>query len=204
MRDVYEAVETTIRDLRTRHLARNPRRRPNTAVDVPTCVWLWQFLTEEAERVAPEPLRVADLGSGFSTVTVRAWRRWAAENGLPEPVTYSTDHEPVWLGATIIDLEEEGLSTDHCMSQDVWEHIQLEPFHVIFVDLNGPPSRVERFDRFHAKLRRDGAMVFDDWHMPHLRTPMSERCRGRNMEPVEVPESVDQYGRFVAVARRAG
>lgn len=184
--------------LRARHLAQ-PGRRDVTAIDVPTCAWLWDALAREhAAPRAGRNFRVCDLGSGFSTAAIRAWAR-----PLEDVTCVTADHDRKWLGATARDLEAEGLSTRDLFTYDEWvaRADTDEPYDVLFMDLNGPPLRVERFPEYSGRVRPGGLLVFDDWQFPHLREPLTKLLRAVGMEPEPVPETTDRHGRYAAWAR---
>lgn len=187
--DERRRLEKLYSGLRLRHMDQ-PGRRSVTAVDVQTCVYLHRRLSELGPR------RVADLGSGFSTVALRAWRRDVGA----DVVMHTADHARRWLSATQRDLRAEALPADGCMLLDEWLDGSGE-YDVIFVDFQKPAARLERFPEYVTRLAPGGLFVFDDWQFPHLRMPMTSLLRRRGFCVLPLPEeTTDRHDRYIAEA----
>lgn len=194
-------IEKILTDLRAEHLRRN-NRRPQTALDVPAAVWLWHAC--ERERAT----RVLELGSGFSSWTLRHWQRFAGvERGGVVPIVWTVDDEPKWLETTRIELLEQGFSRNGMISFDDALSSPLgrpadNQFDLVFVDLDSTATRRRYAEQFVRWVKPGGLLVLDDWHMPHYRGPMTERLAALGMTVEPLPETTDEWGRYMAVGRK--
>lgn len=192
--DEHQQLARMYEKLRMEHLSQ-PGRRSVTAIHVPAAVYLHQRLTQL------DPLSVVDLGSGFSTVVIRAWARATGSDA----VLHTTDHARKWLGSTARDLREAGLPNDNMFLHDEWTDgkVGLDMYDVVFVDFHGPPQRVAGFEAYMDRVHPDGLVIFDDWQFPHLREPIMERLADRGFVWYDLrTETRDVHDRWMAEAHR--
>lgn len=193
-------VEQMLAGLRRRHLAHN-HRRAQTALDVPASAWLWRACDrEQAERVL-------ELGSGFSSWALRSWqakaKRARERTPVAAPQVWTIDDEAKWLATTRIELTELGLDTTN-----LWSLARLiecgfaNAFDVVFVDLDSAATRVKYVGEIVQWAKPGGLIVLDDWHMPHYRAPMTLALASRGMHVFDVPETTDEWGRYLAWTRK--
>jgi len=179
----------TLRALRERHLSM-PKRRDQTAIDVPSAEWLCRACE------TTEAMDVLELGSGFSSWALRTWQR-----AHPEVEIWTIDDEEHWLEKTRAELSLLGLRTDHVLPlTELITTVPVPTFDLVFVDLDSPPTRVAHVSWLMQWLRPGGLLVLDDWHMPYYREPMTEALSAHGFVITEHPETKDQWGRFLASA----
>lgn len=193
-------VHTIMTDLRAQHLGRN-HRRAQTALDVNAAVWLWNACQREKAE------RVLELGSGFSSWALRHWQQRTACDRGAMPELWTIDDEAKWLETTRVELIELGFSTDRladfdtvrqCVPADLYDGY----FDLVFVDLDNTGTRIRHADDFLRWTKPGGLLVLDDWHMAHYREPMTRRLAALGMTVVAVPETTDEWGRYLAVGRK--
>ncbi len=194
-------VHTILTDLRAQHLGRN-NRRAQTALDVPAAVWLWNACQRENAQ------RVLELGSGFSSWALRHWQQRAAVERNVMPDVWTIDDEAKWLETTRIELTAQGFATDRLVAFDDlrdWDPREWRPhlfFDVVFVDLDNTGTRLAHAERFVSWTKPGGLLVLDDWHMAHYREPMTRRLAALGVAVDALPETTDEWGRYMAVARK--
>ena len=184
-----------VEDLRQQYFAVNPAFRPNTAIDVEAGAYLIESLREVQPKV------LIDLGSGFSTICIRHW----VTHESPDSEVWTTDHNWKWLGQTAVALESMNLRTEHMHHQSNWLKLQWRPvYDWMFVDHHNPATRVGEFLQYMATVARDSLVIFDDWQFPHLSIPIAEQLAGTHWAYQELPQTKDEYGRWMARAFRQG
>ena len=188
-------VQRILTDLRAQHLGRN-NRRAQTALDVPAAVWLWNACQRE------HAARVLELGSGFSSWALRHWQHHAAASSQT-PEVWTIDDEAKWLETTRLELTELAFSTEHLGAFDDLLSADCDDyFDVVFVDLDNTATRVRHANSFVSWTRPGGMLVLDDWHMAHYREPMTRRLAALGVQVEAVPETTDEWGRYLAVGRK--
>jgi predicted O-methyltransferase YrrM len=176
-----------ILNLRVQHV-RQSHRRDQTAISAHSAAWLCDTL-----NIFPQLYNVLDLGSGFSTWVLRAFTR---------AHIVTVDHSAQWLRHTRNELHALGLPTrDMYELSDFIENHANEKFDLVFVDMGDTALRRQYFEAFLHWTAPGGLLVFDDWHMHHLREPLTIKLQQRGLSVVEIPETLDQYGRFLAMVR---
>jgi predicted O-methyltransferase YrrM len=105
-----------------------------------------------------EPQRVLDLGSGFSSFTLRSY-----QPARGRPAICSVDDDPEWLQRTRDYLDEQGLPTDDLWIWSDFQSSDHAPFDLVFYDLGRMPLR-RRALRQALSLGRGGSVLLDDMH----------------------------------------
>lgn len=189
-------VARILTDLRVQHLARN-NRRAQTALDVPAAVWLWNACEREHAE------RVLELGSGFSSWALRHWQQRAAHEREAAPSVWTIDDEAKWLETTRLELLELGFSTDELTDFETCLRIAApDSFDLVFVDLDNTATRIRHADDVVRWTKPGGLLVLDDWHMAHYREPMTRRLGALGITVEALPETTDEWGRYLAVGRK--
>lgn len=193
-----EGAAAFLAGLRVAHLHTNGRRS-ETACGLETAVHLWKLCEAAAQQVGPPS--ILDLGSGFSSLTLRAWQHY----NCPTAEVWTTDTEWRWLGTTLYELEQFGLDTRHCLHHALFHQLPAERtggrFDLIFHDLNGLPERVRQLPNLTRWLAPNGLLVLDDWHSASYRGDMTAALAGAGFVIDErVEDTRDEFGRFVAHA----
>jgi len=187
-------VHAVLTDLRARHLGRN-NRRAQTALDVPASVWLWNACEREKAE------RVLELGSGFSSWVLRHWQQRAT--GFMAPEVWTVDDESKWLATTQLELIEQGFTTFRTTEfQNVVLDDPIDYFDLVFVDLDNTATRIRHAADFVRWAKPGGLLVLDDWHMEHYREPMTRRLAALGISVEALPETTDEWGRYLAVGRK--
>ena len=111
------------------------------------------------------PQRVADFGSGFSTLVLGLYQR-----RRPDVEVCSIDDSPDWLDRTRGFLAEHGLSSMNLMTLDSFQSAPPRMFDLIFYDLGlAEDIRTELFEETAGRLAPGGVMILDDIHKPAYR-----------------------------------
>jgi hypothetical protein len=202
---------TSLATLHERHLTRN-HRRAETAISLVAAETLWNLLEQR------QPSTVLEMGSGFSTTVIRTWQNGGAPVTSPffgvrplritssPPIVYTTDTSWRWLGATLAELELEGLDTSHMLHHDIFARLPDEHHHarfdLIFLDLADSDTRVQWLPRVMDWLAPQGLLVLDDWQMPHYQTRAQPVLREAGFVVTPLPETRDAFGRYLALAER--
>lgn len=189
-------VPRIITDLRAQHLGRN-NRRPQTALDVPASVWLWNACQREKAN------RVLELGSGFSSWVLRHWQQRATSERGSTPSVWTVDDEPKWLETTRLELLERNFDTSRMAHFDTaLTDCAVTSFDLTFVDLDNTATRLKHAADFVRWTRSGGLLVLDDWHMPHYREPMTAKLADLGISVEPLPETTDEWGRYMAMGRK--
>jgi len=161
---------------------------PGMAVSLETAALL-RLLCENLS-----PRRVLDLGSGFSSWTLRTW---AARSGAE--VT-SVDDSPEWLGRTREYLAAQGAGTERLFAWSEFEPGE-EPYALIFYDLGRMPARIEHLGRILELAASGGSvLVLDDVHKPSYAEVVTEALRGYEHDYLDCrPLTHDEKGRWAAL-----
>jgi len=105
-----------------------------------------------------EPQRVLDLGSGFSSFTLRSY-----QPARGRPATCSVDDSPEWLQRTQDYLDEQGVPTNDLWTWRDFRAAGHAPFDLVFYDLGRMNLRREAL-RQALSLGRGGVVLLDDMH----------------------------------------
>jgi predicted O-methyltransferase YrrM len=146
-----------------------------------------------------QPLRIVDLGSGFSSFVLRQH----ASEGSPAPVVWSVDDSPTWLERTREFLTSHGLPDDNLVTWDAFLRRRPRDFDLVLHDLGSPPTRTAALPTALQVCRPGGIVVIDDmhraWYRPYARRIVRE-SDGRYFSARKL--TIDGLGRYAAVATR--
>lgn len=145
---------------------------------------------------ARRPARVLDLGSGLTSILLRAL---IAE--VPGMRVTSTDTWARWLACTEKELARDGLNGERCYLHEDFERVEGERFDLISVDIDRTEFRLGLVPRFQGWLAEGGVIVLDDWGM-EFTDAMRDALEAAGFVVTPRPETLDEYGCFMAVAER--
>jgi len=113
------------------------------------------FLLATCETLKPK--RIADLGSGFSSVVLRMYER----DGGTNATVWSADDSASWLFKTRRFLMEHSLPSDNLLE---WEQLKEEShrFDLVLHDLGGADLRRDSLPDVLALTSRSGYLILDD------------------------------------------
>lgn len=161
------------------------------ALSIDLCVYAW-WLAEHTNA-----LRVADLGSGFSSYLLR---RYALERRGVEVA--SVDDSEEWLGRTEKFLVEHDVPTGNLWGPDEFRSYP-ELFDLIVHDYSSGEEREAMMVHAADHLAPGGFILFDDAQHEGHRMAMCATARMYGFELLDVWEqTVDRVGRFGLLARR--
>lgn len=170
----------------------NPIRRDRTAIDVPSAYFLCLLLDKLEAKC------IVDIGCGFSTWVIRLWVGEQEESVS----CLTTDQHSKWLNTTCAELLSLGLTPmENFYLHDEAPYTDWEgKADLVFLDTGPAHARIAAIPQSMRLLNGNGVLVIDDWHFPWVKdkaTPVLEEA-GFQVRPV--PESIDQFDRFMAVA----
>lgn len=194
-------AETVIPVLRAHHFSGGARskpwhsRRECTALGLEACLYLWDLLQSKPGA------NILEVGAGLSSTIFRHWQREYS----PGSVVVTLDTSGMWLDRTAQELKRDGYQRNHMY---VWDkkpeslvnRMRALQFDIVLLDHEEAKERAEAVPVIIPYLARDGVIVVDDWHMPHV----ADSCAaafdlvGCGHHP-EI-ETLDEFGRFVATA----
>lgn len=112
------------------------------------------------------PLRVVDLGSGFSSFVLRLYARDSAS----DVVTVSVDDSAEWLSKTRQFLDDHNLDASALVTWSSFRESGEDGFDLVLHDLGGIPLRGRVLPEVLELARPGAILIFDDAHMPRYRT----------------------------------
>ena len=112
------------------------------------------------------PVRVAELGMGFSTVFLADWlHNWSEHGGE----LWSMEHDERWLSFMRVVGVDFGLPLERMLVRHQFlKSVKYGTFDVVIVD-HGPELQTRKDDMpWIVKLAgEDGVLLFDDWRPKH-------------------------------------
>jgi predicted O-methyltransferase YrrM len=168
-------------------------RGRQTAIGVPTAVWLWTWIKTF------RPRSILELGTGFSTYVIR---ECLAHYDIPCSV-YSVDLTSRWNKVTWAECERLGLSADIFMHYAAFKQKKREPFDLVFLDVEDTKTRLKMVNEVVGWVAENGTLVLDDYHMEHYgpRIKVLLETHGFFVTPHQ-STTTDEFGRYIATARR--
>lgn len=162
------------------------------SLELACLLWVW------LERARPGS--VADLGSGFSSYVVRAFRE---RSGRSIRIV-SVDDQARWLEKTRAYLHERKLPVDDLVSWEAF-HAGRESFDCILHDLGTMALRLDTLGAVLERCAPLGALLLDDFHRPEYARPAAAVVR-RAGHPLFYARgwTVDEFGRFAAIVAAPG
>jgi len=107
--------------------------------------------------------RIVDLGSGFSSYTLRL----CSMNELNGSVVYSVDYSSEWLDKTRSFLIDNDVPSDNMITWSDFRNSNEGKFDLIFHDLGGERGiRRKSLPNLLSLLTETGIIVLDDMHQP--------------------------------------
>lgn len=105
-----------------------------------------------------KPKKILDLGSGFSSVLFRLYRR----NYDPQCSVVSIDDSPIWLETTRRVLGLHGLSDERLSNWSEFIQENRDAFDLVSYDLGYEHVRCENFSKIPSLANEGGFIVVDD------------------------------------------
>jgi predicted O-methyltransferase YrrM len=157
------------------------------AMSIESVTYLW-WLCDRARAG-----RVCDLGSGFTSYTLRAYASLA---DWPVDVV-SVDDSADWLERTGEFLSSHDLTVDGLVTWDVWAKDPGEPYDVIVHDLGRGELRNTSMWVAAAALAPGGMIMFDDAQNNSHAAEMFKVCQRSGMSLADIkPWTLDDVNRF--------
>lgn len=122
---------------------------------------------------ATTPMRILDLGSGFSSFV---FRRYQSEASV-RPEVWSVDESAQWLEKTRAFLLGRGLTDDNLYTWDEFQKMEPGCFDLISHDLGLMDDRPDILEQMLALKKRDGKIIIDDLHNVEYRRELKKRLR---------------------------
>lgn len=146
-----------------------------------------------------QPRAVLDLGSGFSSYTLRRFARDAAR----PCVVHSVDEDARWLDRTRDFLALHRLAVEGTFTWQGFQARTAERYDLILHDMGRIELRVEALPRALALASDDGLVVLDDMNSPEYARAAGERCRAAGFDLCSLrPITYDSIGRYASLAFR--
>lgn len=137
---------------------------PGMAASLECCAFLMQI----CEKVSAK--HVLDLGSGFSSYSLRYFRKKYSKN----MVVWSVDSDEEWLEKSKQFCKENSV---YISNFKPWDKIKntKKRFDLVFVDIDRTPNRPDYYKPLIENFTNDETIVvFDDMHKPFLLNTMYE------------------------------
>lgn len=143
------------------------------------------------------PMRILDLGSGFSSFVFRFYMGTAN----PKPTVVSVDDSDEWLEKTGSYLKGKNVCTDNLIPWGDFAGMSMDPFDLVFYDLGGFEFRKDTFVKVTRMVSRGGVLIIDDMHSADYGSFVKEKMDAENMRYYSVREHTnDRFGRFSFIA----
>ncbi len=158
------------------------------ACSLPIAHYLWNLCEER------KPRRLLDIGSGFSSYVLRAW---AEANGAEH---WCIDSDAEWLDKTRLFLTAHDLDWHHATTWDRAADWALDPFDLVFFDVNAIASRSWYLRKALDMVADGGVLIADDAMEPHYHDALTEHASyyRRKCTYADVQVEPDEWGRFPA------
>lgn len=142
------------------------------------------------------PERALDLGSGFSSFTLRGCAREGA-------VVHSVDEDPQWLARTRDFLAGNRLRIEDLYVWSEFEERAGEPYDLILHDMGRLELRLAALPRALALAAADGIVILDDMHEPEYAARAVACCQDAGFEICSLRAlTLDEFGRYAGAAFR--
>lgn len=125
---------------------------PASAISLGLAVWVAALVKFS------RPLRILDLGSGFSSFVFRHYQRQAK----PQPEVWSIDDSPAWLAETRAFLNGQQIAVDCLMTWEEFCRQDLQPFDFVLHDLGSIPVRTQTLAKVLSLAAPGGIVILDD------------------------------------------
>lgn len=157
------------------------------------------FLWELCQSM--KPLRILDLGTGFSSFVFRRYQSTAEKR----PEVWSVDDSGEWLEKTAAFLGSRNLSQDNLLLWDEFSQLEPSPFDLILHDLGNMETRAGVLGHVLALRHPEGVVVLDDIQGPQYQSQVAEQLNsnggiaGHGLRWL----TLDKYLRYAMLVRSA-
>ncbi len=199
LRESLEAVDRLVPDLAASH-ARYVAEAETTPV-MAASLELSRFLIAWCSTV--QPLRIVDLGSGFTSY---ALRRWAETEGAGSKELLSVDDEVEWLGRSREFSARSGLDSEGFLTWGEFEGLAgaRAGFDLVVNDFSSVRRRAELTDRVFGLVRRGGAVLCDDIQKARLWRAARQAARRQHFDGYSLRTyTLDRIGRFAWIGLKS-
>lgn len=189
----------TIPDIAVRHA--EYIRATGTNADMAASVELCRFLVQMC--AAFRPGRIADLGSGITSWTLRTWR----DAECPDCEVVSVDDNPDWLARSREFSAAAGTREDDFFT---WDQFLDGPaagtrFDLVVYDFGSVRDRAALMQRAFDLVAPGGAIVCDDIQKARIWRAARSAARNSRFSGLSLREqTLDPTGRFAWLARHSG
>lgn len=176
-------------------------RATGTNTDMAASVELCRFLVQYCDAFHPE--RIADLGSGITSWTLRTWR----DAECPSCSVISVDDNPDWLKRSREFSAAAGSGEDDFLT---WEEFLEGPatrtqFDLVVYDLGSVRDRALLIQTAFDLVAPGGAIVCDDIQKARIWRAARSAARNSRFSGLSLREqTLDPTGRFAWLARHSG
>lgn len=155
------------------------------------------FLTCMYEEIKPN--RILDLGSGFSSYTLRYFRN---KFNLDTEI-YSVDSDIHWLSKSKEFCKNNNVDVSHFYSWDDIKNVK-KPFDLIFMDIDKSKKRIYYYDHIcNHFLSKNTFMFVDDMHKPIIRNKIKQLDNSHTRHNVR-NETLDKFKRYSCIIEFGG
>lgn len=193
MRDTAQLVQLHRQGLQSKHSEYTERiSSKEMAVSLETA----SFLASLCDTTTP--LRILDLGSGFSSYTLACY----ASSQATSVTLVSVDDSPTWLDRTRSFLKSEGVASTQYFDWDAFAATDMKDFDLIFHDLGNMDLRLASLENVIARLKRPrGLLILDDVHKEKYLRTASEILNNNHLRFHFLDKlTTDELGRLSAIA----
>jgi predicted O-methyltransferase YrrM len=140
-----------------------------------------------------KPMRILDLGSGFSSFTFNFYKK----NTTSKPEIWSVDDSAEWLEKTNDFLTGNKISINNLMTWDSFSKKDWEPFDFILHDLGRMDVRMKVFEKVISYAKPGGIIVLDDVHKKDYMSFVKQKLKQMNLNYYNLESfTMDKFKRF--------
>ncbi|HRN70064.1 MAG TPA: hypothetical protein PLS49_02660 [Candidatus Woesebacteria bacterium] len=144
-----------------------------------------------------KPLRVLDLGSGFSSFVLRTFKKEESE----EMEVISVDDSQDWLNKTRDYLYMNHLSTDHLLVFEDFIKSGESQFDLVLHDMNFVEVRKNYIEEVINRTSEGGLIIFDDVHKIDYFFELIKILKAKKIRYSSFRKStLDKFKRFSIIA----
>lgn len=188
--DVKEAIyiegRSTLQEYYTQYIENTSTK--DMAISWELAKWMYTLCANQ------EVKKILDLGSGFSSVTFRLYKK--LEKGIR---VYSVDDNKRWVDKTIGFLKNRDLDTTNVLEYKNIQKIKRSvEFDLIFYDLGTMDTRRAEFRNVVEKyLKHKSILIADDLHNNSYKCVLEGVARELGLQVYDLSEvTKDLYGRY--------
>lgn len=164
---------------------------PDMAISLELSHFIYAYCLEH------KPLKLLDLGSGFSSFVFRFYQKY----NEPNSVVYSVDDNKEWLLKTKNYLTQFDLNTDYLFDLDEFQKNNTQIFFdLILLDLNYVEKRKDFIDFAAKLLKHNSLLIIDDVHKIEFLRQVKAISKTNNYKLFNIrKQTIDSFGRFSLV-----